>query len=342
MSTETENKTDTTATQTTEIKNTKDQLIEDEIKSYDIFINDLRGSLWKPRTQNSTYLDIIAIYLKGQKIIYIESKSHCESLLYRLMLPAIAISSICTVLSLATTSLNYGSIIVASLTSVNSFILAIISYLKLDGKAESYRVSAYKFEKLETKCEFFSGKILYSNYTKDEIEKKMMDFIEQLEKDIEEIKEVNQFVIPQPIRYKYPVLYSTNVFSEIKKRGNAERLYGHELNLVYDKISKLVDKNPNMDDETKKIYNKLNQEKEDLLIMIIRQRDSYLDIDKDLTSEIMDNIYKRRRSFFDYIFCRKGKRQTIDRKMPQYQKDVIDYIKRKHANISNDKEKNVV
>lgn len=339
MSTETESKTDTT---TTIINNTKNKLIEDEIKSYDSFMNDLRSSLWRPRTQNSTYLDIIAIYLKGQKIIYIESKSHCESLLYRLMLPAIAISSICTVLSLATTSLSYGSIIVSSLTSVNSFILAIISYLKLDGKAESYRVSAYKFEKLETKCEFFSGKILYSNYTKEEIEKKLMDFIEQLEKDIEEIKEVNQFIIPQPIRYRYPILYSTNVFSEIKKRGNAERLYGHELNLVYDKISKLYDKNSDMDEETKKIYNKLNQEKEDLIIRIIRQRDSYLDIDKDLSREIIDNINKKRRGFFDYLCCRRSRGTLIEHKTPQYQIDVHQYINRKHEDIQNDKKKNIV
>ena len=48
---------------------------------------------------NSTALDIISVYLKGQKIIHIESKIYCEYYLYRLMLPAIFISTISSVIS---------------------------------------------------------------------------------------------------------------------------------------------------------------------------------------------------------------------------------------------------
>ena len=50
-------------------------------------------------SQQSTTLDILAIYLKGQKILYIEAKTHCEQHLNSLMLPAIFISSLCTLLS---------------------------------------------------------------------------------------------------------------------------------------------------------------------------------------------------------------------------------------------------
>jgi hypothetical protein len=312
-----------------EINTTKQNLIDNEIKSFYPFIIDVKTSLWSHRTQNSTSLDIIAVYLKGQKIIYIESKSYCESLLYRLMLPAIAVSSISTVLSLALSSYSYGSIIVSSLTAFNSFILAIISYLKLDGKSESYRVSAYKFDKLETRCEFFSGKILYSNYTKEDIEQKMVEFIDQLEKDIEEIKEVNQYVIPQPIRYKYPILYTTNVFSEIKKRGNIERIYIHELNTVYNKISNLMDKNKNIEGSIKLELDKLNNEKENLMIKIIRQRDSYLDIDKDITREIMDNIDKKNRNIWDYM-CFSRRRMIKDNKTPKHEIEIEEYINKKN------------
>ena len=47
----------------------------------------------------SSAFDILATYLKGQKIIYLESKAWCESSLNRLMLPAIFLSSAQAVLT---------------------------------------------------------------------------------------------------------------------------------------------------------------------------------------------------------------------------------------------------
>jgi hypothetical protein len=98
--------------------------------------------------QLSIILDIITMYLKGQKLLYIESKEYCEFYLYRLMMPAIFISSVCSVISGVFSTNENVSIAVACMAALNAFILSIINYLKLDAKAEAHKMTAYSFEQL--------------------------------------------------------------------------------------------------------------------------------------------------------------------------------------------------
>ena len=131
------------------------------------------------RAYNSITLDLIALYLKGQKIIYIESKTFCEQCLYSIMLPTIFISTVCTVLSISLELYKFGPLIVSSLTAFNSFLLALITYLKLDAKSNAHKTSAYQFDKLQTTCEFLSGKVLL---IKDSgMQKDVTDFVETVE-----------------------------------------------------------------------------------------------------------------------------------------------------------------
>ena len=253
-----------------------------EISSFKNFLQVISDSLWSPMSKNSTTLSIISSYLKGQKILYIESKTHCEQKLNSLMVPAILISATCTVLSIGIKNYEYGGLIVSCLAGLNSFILSIISYLKLDAKSEAHKTSSYQFDKLQTMCEFFAGKALLVK--DDELVKKVTIFIEDIEKKVEEIKDSNQFIIPEAIRYRYPIVYETNVFVELKRIKTHEKVLKHELSVICNKIDKSV--HPvNID---------LIHEKDKKIQEILSFRNKYFDIDIKINNEIRDNILKRK------------------------------------------------
>jgi len=178
----------------------------------------------------STSLDILAVYIKGQKLLYTEAKVYCEQQLNMLMLPAIFISALCTLLSLALQAQPSGPYIVSGFTAVNSFILALISYLKLDAKAEAHKTSAYQYDKIRTICEFNSGKIMFflKNESFETIEKRISGIVDEIQKKVEEIKDTNKFILPQHIRFNFNILYTQNLFSDVKA------LQLHELLLLTD------------------------------------------------------------------------------------------------------------
>ena len=126
--------------------------------------NDVRNHINKSYEQDivhrySSALDILASYIKGQKTIYMETRTHIVTLLNFLMFPALFISGLLTVLQ------GYaGPYILAGLSALVTFLLAIINYCKLEGAAEAHKTSAYQYDKLQSFIEFQSGQVLlFSN-----------------------------------------------------------------------------------------------------------------------------------------------------------------------------------
>jgi len=253
--------------------------------------NDEEGNL-------STICDIMAMYLKGQKILYTEAKTICEQRLHALMLPAIFITSACAILSLVLKDISYGTTIVSSLNGVNAFLLALISYMKLDAKAEAHRTSAYKFDKLQSILTFNSGKMLFIDSAKNDI----AEIIKTTEKNVREIKETNQFILPEIVRYKYPHLYSINVFAEVKKLHNREMAYINDIKDVMNDLKVEYDKPNKTDLDFVKIH-ALETIHKQKLANVIALKNNYLEIDDKFEVEMKKN---RESIWPDFCGCLKS------------------------------------
>ena len=120
----------------------------------------------------SSALDIISSYLRGQKIIYTQARNYSVTMLYCFTIPSILITAFCTVAQSPLEGFVYGKYILAGLNGFLTFILSLLSFMKLDAAAQAYKITAHQYDKLQSFVEFQSGKLLLFNNDYKKIYKK--------------------------------------------------------------------------------------------------------------------------------------------------------------------------
>lgn len=237
---------------------------------------------------SSNVLDVIAVYIKGQKLLYTEAKTYCEQQLNFLMLPAIFISCVSSIFSFLSSKYSYGAIVIASLNGFNAFILALISYLKLDAKAQAHKTSAYKFDKLESICEFNSGKFMFFQTCTKNIE----DIVEKIETGVKDIKETNQFILPESIRYEFHFTYTSNIFTLVKRMQLREITLLNKLKILKERVDKSSD--------NKKTEERLRGK---LVEEIFELRKGYYELDKRFNAEIEQHRRRMNKWLLFRVLC---------------------------------------
>jgi hypothetical protein len=256
----------------------------------------------------SSEIDILTTFLNGQKHMYSRARSLAYMQLNSLMIPALVGAGAITIFAPFIQDYSWSGSLISGLNAAITLCMSIIHYLKLESTVESYSQLVSHYDRLENSLQNISSKLLFIEDGNERTDL-IMKGIDDYEKKMVEIKEMNPGVVSLSIRNIFPIISHINIFSFIKRmetyKKNLMIIFKdvkNELRYIYWKFGDELRIN-----NTHPIYKRieiLSKKKCELKEELLHYRSAYGYMDELILKEIKvsERISIFRQIFFNYTF----------------------------------------
>lgn len=253
----------------------------------------------------SNKLDILLTFIKGQKHLF----SHCSSVskhkMNSLMIPTLIISTFNGVFAPFFKDSGWINNVSAGLNSIILLMLSMMGYFKFEASSESFFQISKQYDRLETAVKLMHSSIYFNNNmdfdlsttqehqphtvvntSKKILNKQYNDKIQAIENRINEIKESQQFSIPNETRNIFPIIYNINIFTLIRKMDNYRNQLLFKFRSINREIKEIVMKPPRDDDKEQTRLNALYKVKTQIKNELYETLNVYSNIEDIFSREI--------------------------------------------------------
>ena len=164
----------------------------------------------------SNELDILTTYLKGQKNLYIKSRTITQTKLNMLMIPSLIGTAIISIGAPIIQPYTWSGAFISGLNAVVALCISFVHYLKLESASELFLFLMNQYDRLESSIEFTNNKITFFENEKEKSDL-VLSKMKEVEKKINEIKETTTIFIPNEVKQIFPIICNVNIFSFIKR-----------------------------------------------------------------------------------------------------------------------------
>ena len=204
--------------------------------------SDIEKSLSKYYDNENKYsskLGILITFLKGQKHIFLQSKSFTQMKLNILMFPILIISSFIAASAPFLQNNSWNGGFISGLNIIISSFISIMNYMKYETKIEMFSQLATNYDKMEISLEMSNSKLLFID-NENEKNELVLTKLNEVENKINELKEIYNILIPDEVRHMFPIICNLNILSLIKKMEKYRKNLIHKFKDVKNEIRYII------------------------------------------------------------------------------------------------------